>query len=500
MKKLFVVLVTIFLASSCGGNKKVEEKQELLPIMEKALLDVNSRFYADFAQYPKEKKMLPIGVFDSGTGGLTVLEVLLSIDEIDNITGELKPDGIPDFEGENFTYLADKANMPYGNYAAAGKEQFFKELILKDALFLLGNKYYFNHVDKEPLGVKEPSKILIIACNTATAYGLGEINTLLTESGTGVKVIGVINAGVNALFDMLSHRNTLQLPAKDSIAVGVLATVGTISSDAYERTIRETQKAKGYNGYIKVVNQPGAGFAEAVDMEGDFVNTALKAPRDSYRGPVLGTGADDIDPEMLPVYKFDYSGNRMLVKKENGRIKELQLNSAANYARFHLVSLLEKHRKHGADIPLRHVILGCTHYPFLLDTLHKVMRELTEYKEKGVYKYRDLIANDFSFIDPAVFTALECYKTLREEKALALRITRGKVDAYISVPVFGLSLDKLDGEGNLSYDFKYGREYGTEEMSTVFVPFSRRYINDETIDRIERMLPHSFSQIKNRLN
>lgn len=496
MNKLLIAFTAVLLCA-CGSNKKVEPKPTLSPIMEKALTDVNSRYYADFASFPAQKKMLPIGVFDSGTGGLTVLEVLLSADYIDNITGELHPDGIADFEGENFTYLADKANMPYGNYAAAGKEEFFKELVVKDALFLLGNKYYLNHVDRDPQGAKEHSKIIIIACNTATAYGLNDIQTLLQQSNTGVKVIGVINAGVNALFDILSQRDTTFNTPKDSIAVGVLATVGTIASNAYEKTIKQGIKANNYKGFIKVINQPGAGFAEAVDMESDFVNITLKAPRKSYRGPVVGRAAEDIKLNMLHIYNFDYNNNHVLISKIKDSITSFQLNSAANYARFHLVTLLEKHRVQGNTVPLRHVILGCTHYPFLQDTLTKVITELREYTENGVYKYRDIIAEDFSFINPAIFTALECYKTLRADKELALRTTAGKLDAYISVPAFGLEANKLDGDGNLSYGFKYGREYGTEDATTVFVPFSRRYINQENIDRIERMLPYSFRHIKN---
>lgn len=66
----------------------------------------------------------PIGVFDSGTGGLTVLEAMLSLDAFNNKTGEQKPDGVPDFSGEYFHYLADQANMPYGNYASEGKTAF----------------------------------------------------------------------------------------------------------------------------------------------------------------------------------------------------------------------------------------------------------------------------------------------------------------------------------------------------------------------------------------
>ena len=55
------------------------------------------------------KASLPIGIFDSGTGGLTVLEKFLEMDE---------------YAHERFVYLADQANMPYGNYDAVGKADF----------------------------------------------------------------------------------------------------------------------------------------------------------------------------------------------------------------------------------------------------------------------------------------------------------------------------------------------------------------------------------------
>jgi len=285
LKKYAALLGISAIMASCGAVGSKDEKVELSPIMKKALEDKTSRFYANFEEFPQDKKMLPIGVFDSGTGGLTVLEVMLSLDKMDNITGKMCSDGIPDFAGENFTFLGDMANMPYGNYAAENKEQFFKELVVKDALFLLGDKYYKSSMDEEPTGVKEKSKILVIACNTATAWGLNDIQVMLDKSGTGVKVIGVINAGVNAFYDNIK-KDSLQPPT----TVGVLATKGTISSNAYERTIREMYPQEGYAGEINVVNHACAGFAESVDMEKDFVNVALDAPRADYRGPKMGLG------------------------------------------------------------------------------------------------------------------------------------------------------------------------------------------------------------------
>ena len=494
MKKILsITLAAAAMLSACGNNNNtVTEQIEVTPIMEKALNDANSKFYADFPSFPAQQSKLPIGVFDSGTGGLTVLEVLLNADMIDNISGKEGSDGVPDFAGEAFTYLADRANMPYGNYAAENKQDFFRELVVKDALFLLDNKYWTNPADKQREGKKQPCKILVIACNTATAWGLQDVSNLLQLSGTGVKVIGVINAGVNALYDKLATSQTT-----DSVAVGVLATVGTIASNAYERTIREIGQQNGYANYIKVVNHPCAGFAEAVDQEKDFVNTALTAPREGYRGPALGTGSEDIKEGLLSVYNFDYSNGAVLREKVGGNYTRFQLNSAANYARFHLVTLLEKHKASGAQVPLKHIILGCTHYPFLLDTLNEAIEELRNYRDTdGKLVYEGLIHPDFEFIDPAVFTALECYQTLREDKNLALNTTDGAFEGYISVPAYGLPAECLDADGNLSYNFKYGREHATEDVTTVFVPFSRRYLDDQTLGRIENMLPLSYNKIK----
>ena len=57
------------------------------------------------AQHHAEKASAPIGVFDSGVGGLTVLDKLLSVDVVNNDTGEAGADGIPDLQGERFTFL-----------------------------------------------------------------------------------------------------------------------------------------------------------------------------------------------------------------------------------------------------------------------------------------------------------------------------------------------------------------------------------------------------------
>ena len=427
------------------------------------------------------RKALPVGVFDSGTGGLTVLEKVLTLDAFDNASGAQTPDGVPDFAAEDFQYLADQANMPYGVYDAQGNAALLRRLVLDDARFLLGDRYFQTAGEPRPTGRKAPCKILVIACNTATAYGLNDVKQMLDGQGKGTKVIGVINAGVKAALDALEGE-------REPFAVGVLATPGTISSGAYERTLRAEIEARGIQTPVTVVNQAGYGFAEAVDSEPDYVNPALTAPRESYRGPRLGTAYPDIKEELLDAYNFEPEG---LLYRSAGPLKlDLQLNSAANYARFNLVSLVERHRASGSRAPLKAVILGCTHYPFLLETLQRTVAELRDYQENGVYPYRDLLAEDLAFIDPARYVAIECYRSLQEDGLLKPAGTAPRsVRGFISVPAASLDPACKTAEGALTFEYKYGRPASVEDPGTRPVPFSDDNIDGNNRARIRALLP-----------
>ena len=438
----------------------------------------------------------PIGVFDSGTGGLTVLDKLLTLDLLDN---------------EDFQYLADQANMPYGVYDSQGKSDLLRRLVKDDARFLTGDRYWKNAAEAAPTGIKQPCKIVVIACNTATAYGLADVSEMLGESG--IRVIGVINAGVKATLDRLGftagrrggEQTGSEVPqSEEPFAIGVLATPGTISSGAYERTIREELARRGITTPVTIVNQAGYGFAEAVDAEPDFVDPKLTAPRSSYRGPRIGTADNSIKEELLPRYNFDPAG--LLYREVPNNIPraegmpfvppfdlmtDIQLNSAANYARFNMVSLIERHRLSGSKAPLRAIILGCTHYPFELETLEKVVSELRSFRFMKDYPYRDLLPADLMLIDPARYTAVECYEALRADSLLrqpsrkAVRTVRG----YISVPAAGLDPGFLTPDGGLSFEYKYGRDSLAADTGTRQVPFSKENISPATRDRIKALLP-----------
>ena len=231
--------------------------------------DVPASFVA--ADYRGDLRDLPIGVFDSGVGGLTVLEALKAHDRHDNRTGLEGADGVPDFVGERFVYFGDQANMPYGNYSAVGRTDFLRELILRDVLFLLGRRYAH--------GQKPPVKAIVIACNTATAYGLEDLRAAVKAWGLPVIVVGVVEAGAQGLAETAGGAQG---------GVAVLATVGTCASNAYPKALAKVT--------ARPVRQLGSATLAAA-IEGDpSVTTPIRDILRADVGAFLQSSAADAAP------------------------------------------------------------------------------------------------------------------------------------------------------------------------------------------------------------
>lgn len=494
--KIFLLV----LAAGVIGCKQVKKQDadttnaEVAAIEEAILKQDTSFYYIDVKNYfAKEiKEDLPIGVFDSGTGGLTVLDALVRYDKNNNETEQDGTDGKPDFSKENFIYLADQANMPYGNYFKANKTDLLKEHIVKDVQFLLAQKYYITPIDTVYHLDKQKVKAIVIACNTATAYGQQNVDAFMAKTGLNIPVIGVINAGV---------RGTLKSFSLDENgAVGVFATVGTVASNGYGNTLKRMAKELGYTGEIQVFNQGGHGVAEAVDGEPDFINRKLVQPREEYRGPSLTNNDYKIDKTLMDVYNFNFDHGKMLCDAKTGAdCNVLQINDTENYVRYHLVSLMEQIRKAKNPQPLKSLILGCTHYPYLVKEIAAVLKELYNYKGvNGDYIYRNLMVENVKLIDPAEFVAKELYEALKSDKNFNKKGDMVKnSEFFISVPNLLNKNIKTDEEGRFTYDYKYGRNAGEIQEYVKVVPFNKTNISIETISRFKTAIPTTFEMIKN---
>lgn len=488
-----LLLATSSLISCFRHTEQETADQDLTPIEQAILQDSSSFYYVGFEQYPKPLNALPIGVFDSGTGGLTVMDAIVRFDEYDNKLRQPGADSIVDFASEDFIYLADQANMPYGNYDATDKTDLLQEHIIKDFQFLFGNKYYGSAADKQPSTDKKQVKAIVVACNTATAYGFKDALEFVDKAGVDIPVVGVINAAVTGTLSKFE-------PTEDG-TIGVFATVGTIASEGYERTIREAIKEKKYTGDLQIVNQGGHGLAEAVDGEADYINRKLNKPRDSYRGPALDNETHKIEKDMLPVYNFKFENNEMLCDTKNtDDCNILQINSPENYVRYHLVSMLNNLKEKDNPLPLKALILGCTHYPYMIKEIEVVLDELRGlyddvHKE---YPYKELISDQVHIIDPSIYVARELYEVLDERQLFndnGNMLTNSEF--YISVPNTDNSDVKVDEEGHFTYDYKYGRTAGDIQEYTKSVPFDNQNVPEETLDRFRKVIPETYKLICN---
>ncbi|MCI4444227.1 MAG: aspartate/glutamate racemase family protein [Lentimicrobium sp.] len=480
-KFYFYNLVLLFIGFNVGFAQD-------LPIVKTILSDTTSFYYTNFKKYPVLESNMPIGVFDSGTGGLTVLNAIVTLDLYNNKTHQKGTDGIPDFASEDFIYLADQANMPYGNYAAMDKTDLLKEHIIKDAQFLLGNKYYNNN---ELFTNKKQIKVLVVACNTATAYGLSDIEGFLDQTQTKVKVIGVINAGVKGALATFKK--------SESGSIGVFATAGTVASNGYTNALKKLIESEKYQGKIQFYSQGGVGLAEAVDEDLNYIDKKATQPRDLYKGPSLEQNNLNINKTLLKIYGFDFSDYKMLCdSKVSDQCSIMQINSPENYVRFHLVTLLEKMKATPDALPLKTLILGCTHYPFLTEEIQKVLIELRKVKVDGKYRYRNLLAKNVKLIDPSVFTAVEVYNYLNQEKLLNKLDKKMQADFYISIP--NLKNIEVVTEANgqrFTYDYKYGRNAGLNQEYIQTVPFSKSNIPLETSNRFQKQIPKIYELLLN---
>lgn len=127
----------------------------------------------------------PVGVFDSGIGGLTVLAALRRL-----------------LPSEQFVYFGDTARVPYGSKSAVTVRRYSRQ----DTAFLR----------------RFDPKLMVVACNTATAAGLDAV-----ADEAGVPVVGVIEPGARRA-----------VAAAEGRPIGIIGTESTIASRSYYRAIR----------------------------------------------------------------------------------------------------------------------------------------------------------------------------------------------------------------------------------------------------------------------
>jgi glutamate racemase len=204
----------------------------------------------------------PIGIFDSGIGGTSIFKEIHAL-----------------LPNENFIYLADSKNAPYGNKS----EEEILQLSIKNTELLLG----------------KGCKLIVVACNTATTNAITYLRT-----NYNVPFIGIEPAIKPAALNTQTK------------AIGILATKGTLSSSLFHKT------TDLYASGIKVIEQIGEGIVPLIET-GHLESSEMATLLQTYLKPML---AQNID----------------------------------------------------------YLVLGCTHYPYLIPTLSNMLPEHVKIIDSGL--------------------------------------------------------------------------------------------------------------------
>ncbi len=224
----------------------------------------------------------PIGVFDSGMGGLSVWQEIVKL-----------------LPNESVVYFGDGKNCPYGERSAEEVIGFVQDAV---DLFL-----------------KKKCKAIVLACNAATAMSVDYLRKRYPE---------MIIVGMEPAVKPAAHNSR-------SGVIGILATKATLEGALF----KETSLKYGQN--VKIISSVGEGFVELVESGQENSEEAYCAVSKCVSGMIDG----------------------------------------------------------GAD----HIVLGCTHYPFLTDTIKKVIGD-----------------RDIAIVDPAPAIALRVKSLLEQDGLLAI--------------------------------------------------------------------------------
>jgi glutamate racemase len=176
----------------------------------------------------------PVGAFDSGVGGLTVVRAMRAL-----------------LPGEDILYLGDTARVPYGNKSPETIVRYSRE----NVAFLR----------------KRRVKAIVVACNTASAHALTDL-----QDEAEVPIIGVIAPGVEAALAATRNRR-----------VGIIGTHGTIQSESYQKLLRR------HDPDLFILAQPAPLLVSLVE-EDWLSHPATRLILEEYLAPLKAARVDTV--------------------------------------------------------------------------------------------------------------------------------------------------------------------------------------------------------------
>ena len=191
MKKALFISV-LLLSAFTGCRQGVTVQRETIPLVRQVAADSAGTF-AIVKSYQESGSQGSIAVIGEAEEALLLTERFLTSDDVDNIDGMARPDGLPDFSGETFDMLMDRMYEPYAHFVGSDLDS-LREMTVRYALAAVDTVCLASPFNPDLKLRKNSAKVLVLTSSLAAEYGRFDVDTLFKMAGKRIAVIDPVHA------------------------------------------------------------------------------------------------------------------------------------------------------------------------------------------------------------------------------------------------------------------------------------------------------------------
>lgn len=288
-----ITIITAIALAFTACSQQTQVGQQTVPYVKAILADRNSYEHGLIFSYDDTQCHALVTVIGSPDRASALADSFLSCDAHDNVDGRMAADGLPDFSGERIAVVLDQANAPYQGYLDAGNEQYLRELTVRQVVSAIDTLCYISPFDRNGMGRKSTSKLIVLASPYMSAYGRFDADTLFASAGVKSPVVCPIDEAFAKVF---SHAHS-----KEGLNVGVISSPGGMASGAYGIVFNKYARKYGLMGSECVVFETGDAEDPLVEFTDKYLSAGYTDPLDAIIVDDFTLDVDEIRASQMRV-------------------------------------------------------------------------------------------------------------------------------------------------------------------------------------------------------
>ena len=222
-------VVAILLATSASCTRQAYSEVPVCGYVSEILSDKSSHENELLQGLKNPGSSADISVIGSFAACQKLSGLMITADLHENVSGSCKPDGLPDFAGENVVSIMDRSVPAWRSCVEKGDTSLVRELAVRRAIAAIDTTYNISTYDLDGNGHKNSSKVLILADAWYSSYGSFDVHTLLDATQSKVIVLNPVEVMYDALFEKPGQKLT----------IGIICDSLYLGSNVYEQNFLE---------------------------------------------------------------------------------------------------------------------------------------------------------------------------------------------------------------------------------------------------------------------